>query len=254
MALIKHTAAADLSRRAVVLDLGDLQRQGERIIEAARQRAEAIVREAHAERDRLIAGAAERGFQEGLAKGLAEGEARGREHGLARALEDLRPRLEALERSWSEALARFQAERESMLREAESGLLRLAIAIAEKVIRRTIAADPSVVADLLRTVMALVVRPTSLRISIHPADRPVLAAAMPGLLAEFPAISHAELADDPSLEPGSCLVRALAAAEAGAPAVAGEIDATIATQVGRIAEVLVPARPAAIASEQGATP
>ena len=242
MALIKQAIAAQSSRQAVVLDLGDLQRQGDQIIDAARRRAETLIREGQAERDRLISGAAERGHQEGLARGLTEGEAKGREQGLVKAMEDSRPHLDALQKSWLDALSAFQPDRERMLHEAQTDVLRLAAAIADRVTKRAIVLDPAIVVEQLRAVLSLVVRPTGLAVAIHPDDRAILAAALPDLLNSFPAATHAELLDDPALQRGSCVARTRATGEVDgmALAVSGQIDASIATQLDRIIEVLLP--------------
>lgn len=245
MALIKHASATTLTRDAVVLDLGDLQRQGEQIVESARRRAEAVVREAQAERDRLIAGADDRGYQEGLTRGLAEGEVKGLEQGRASALENSRPQFEALQKSWSEALEKFLAARDQMLHEAEQDVLQLAVAIAEKVTKRAVELDPSVVVEQIRAVLAMIVRPTGLVVAVHPEDRALAEQAMPELLRRFPAVNHAQITGDPSLDRGSCVARTAGGADAAdaasSPAVAGEIDASIRTQLDRIVETLLPA-------------
>jgi hypothetical protein len=77
MALIKHSNSRDIARDAVVLDLGDLQRQAALITRAAHDQAAAVLAEARAERERIVAGAAEAGraagFEEGWSRGGAQG-------------------------------------------------------------------------------------------------------------------------------------------------------------------------------------
>lgn len=255
MALIKHASATTLTRDAVVLDLGDLQRQGEQIVESARRRAEAVIREAQAERDLLIAGAADRGHQEGLARGLAEGTAKGIEEGRATAMQESKPRFDVLQKSWTEALDHFLATREQMLHEAELAVLRLAVVIAEKVTKRAVQLDPSIVVEQVRAVLATIVRPATLVLAVHPEDRPLVEKALPDLVRRFPAVNHAEVADDPSLERGSCVARTRGVGDGGEsgsnPAVSGEIDASIRTQLDRIVETLLPSGPDAAPTSAG---
>ncbi|GIW73664.1 MAG: hypothetical protein KatS3mg103_0186 [Phycisphaerales bacterium] len=73
MPMIPRADAQELARQAVVLDLGDLARQGQAILQRAHERAQAIIEEAKAERQRLIEGAHQLGYQQGLEQGLAEG-------------------------------------------------------------------------------------------------------------------------------------------------------------------------------------
>ncbi len=237
MALIKNANAELIAREAVVLDLGDLSRQGRAIVDAAKARAEQVLAEARAERDRLVAGAAEKGRAEGLAKGLEEGRAKGREEGRAAAQAEHRAELDRLAASWQGALEEFAAQRQTLLNHAHTDILRLAALIAERVVKRTITLDPSVVTDQVRAVLAAVTRPTELLLRVHPDDLEIARAAMPDLLRAFEMVKGAEIVGDASLPRGSCV----AAARSGAGGIGGgEIDASIHTQLDRIVEALIP--------------
>lgn len=244
MAIIKHNQAVDVARSAVVLDLGDLRRQGAIILQAARDQAAAIVAEARAERERIMAGAAETGRSEGLSQGRAEGLDSGQVEGRAAAIAEVRPRLELIETAWSNALGEFESTRTSMLRAAEVDLIRLALAIATRVTKRQVQVDPSIVVEQVRAVLGVISRPTALVVRVHPDDSPLLEAAMPSLKARIAAASEVELVQDQSIERGSCIaeMRGVAGRSSSEPAAAsgGEVDATIGTQLQRIAEVLLP--------------
>ena len=77
MPVIRKEDAQAVSRGAIVLDLGDLHRQGEAIIAQAQQKADEILKSAERQRQRLLEGAAEYGRTEGYAKGLADGHEQG---------------------------------------------------------------------------------------------------------------------------------------------------------------------------------
>jgi flagellar biosynthesis/type III secretory pathway protein FliH len=237
MALIKRQNAAELTRSAIVLDLGDLHRQGHALVQAAQAKAKAIIDEAHKERARIIAGAFEQGKAEGLASGMADGLRQGTEAGRVAAIEEQRAQLANLQAGLLGALEVFLAQRERMLAEARRDVLALACLMAEKVTKRTIELDDQVAASQLAELIALVLRPTRLRVRIAPADRPVLDAALPALSARFTSTGgQIELIDDPSLTRGSCI--ADLAGPDGSPG--GEIDASINTQLQRIVETLLP--------------
>ncbi|MBL8989962.1 MAG: hypothetical protein JNJ48_00110 [Phycisphaerae bacterium] len=232
MALIKHANLGDLSKCAVVLDLGDLQRQADAILSAARQRAAAELDEARRERERLVAGAAEAGHAQGLARGLAEGRERGFEQGRAEALAANQEAIAKLRASWAAALDGWNAQRDGMLDAARRDVVGLAAMVAEKVTRRAVRLDPSAVVDQMREVLALVLRPSRLVVRVNPADRPLVEAALPEAMARFHNAQHVELMDDPGVERGSCVAR-LAGSD-------GEIDASIGTQLERIVAELLP--------------
>ncbi|MBX3386094.1 MAG: hypothetical protein KF768_05960 [Phycisphaeraceae bacterium] len=242
MTLIKNAQAAMLAREAVVLDLGDLRRQGEALVAQARARAEAIVREAEAERDRIVAGAAERGHAEGVERGLSEGRRKGEEAGRAEALTTQSAAIETMTARWTEAVSAFEADRTALLESAQRDVIRLAVLIGERVTKRIVETDPSVASEQVAEALRLVLRPTGVVVAVNPEDRAMVESALPGLVATIGAASHVQLVDDPALSRGSCIVRCVGnGAEVGAGAGAGgEIDATIGTQLERIAELIVP--------------
>jgi len=239
MALIKNAIARDLARDAVVLDLGDLQSQALVYVQQAQAQAQKIIADAQNERQRLVAGAAEKGHAEGLSRGIEEGRTRGHADALEAAVAQHADALAGVESAWATALSEFAAQREAMIEHATRDAVTLAVAVAEKVVKRSIAVDPGVVVEQLRAVLAVVVRPTELVVRIHPEDRPLVQRSLPALLAAMSMIRHAELADDPALDRGSCVARMRGdqAADAGA---GGEIDASIQTQLDRIVEVILP--------------
>ena len=239
MALIRSSIASTIARDAIVLDLGDLREQGEQMLRAARATAERIKADALAERERILAGAQEKGREEGFAKGQEAGRAEGRKEGVAQALAEHRERLGKLEQSWTAALGEFSQQRDDLVQGALRDTVRLATLIGERIVKRTIQHHPDVVKDQLAAVLAVVARPTEVVLRINPEDRAIVQEALPGLTAAMPAIRHVEIADDPSIERGGCVVRTRADLESG-DAGGGEIDARIGTQLDRIVETLLP--------------
>lgn len=233
MALIRKSVAETLSREAIVLDLGDLVRQGEQIKARARAEADRILAEAQAERQRLIADAAEVGRQEGFARGVEEGRKQGEAAGRDAALGEWREKLIALESGWTQALAAFESERERMLLEAKQDIVELAATVARLVTKRAVTLDPGSVADQVAAVLALLTRPTRVVLAVNPADAPIVREALPSLAQRFTAAAHVEIATDEQVSRGGCIART-----AG-----GTIDATIDTQLERIAEALLPGPP-----------
>lgn len=231
MALIRQADRSRVTRDAVVLNLADVAAQARRVEAAAADAAARIVREAASERDRLVADAAAKGYAEGLAKGRADGYAKGRDEGKAAVMGELAPKLDELQARWATALAEFEVIRERILGELRQDAVGLALLIAQRVIKRTIEVDPGIVASQLEAVAAQLAKPTRLLVRIHPDDEPVSREALPQILARFSNVTHAELVLDPTLDRGSCVARS-----AG-----GEIDASITTQIDRIAEALLPA-------------
>ncbi|HZW07179.1 MAG TPA: FliH/SctL family protein [Phycisphaerales bacterium] len=232
MALVRNIDAAVMTRDAIVLDLGDLRRQGQRLLDAARAEAVRIEQEAQEDRATIIAGADKVGHDQGFARGLEEGRAAGIEQGTQQALAAVAPEVQRLNAGWAAALDGFLQVRERFLAEGQQDVVRLAAMIASKVCKRQIELDASIVAVQMAEVLSLVLRPTRLQVACHPDDRPLLTRALPLLTQRTQHNVDVELVDDPSLARGSCVARLAGGG--------GQIDASIDTQLQRIVDALLP--------------
>jgi flagellar biosynthesis/type III secretory pathway protein FliH len=247
MAMIRQASAVAMARDAVVLDLGDLKRQADHIRARARSEAELIVARARAQREQILAGAAEEGRAAGYASGLEEGRAVGLAAGRAAAIDETKSVLAALDQAWSTSLQEFLDARDTLLAEARHDVLRLAVRMGERITRRVLALNPAIVAEQLAAVLAILLRPTRLVVTVNPDDLPLLRESLPSLAARFESASHVELVPDARLARGSCIARCAANGRSGA----GEIDASIDVQLQRIIETLLPGRPPAAPGSEG---
>lgn len=244
MAVIKSADFDQMARRAIVLDLGDLRRQGQELERRAKEEAEAILAEARAERERILSGAAEEGAAKGHAEGLARGLEEGREAGRRAALAQAEARLNGLIEAWNKALAQFESEREEMLLAARAETMAFAATVAERITRRAIELNPDAVTESLAAALALTIRPTRLVIECHPEDRAAVEECAPGLLARLASSAHAEFTQAPERSRGSIIVRTEG----------GEIDASIETQLARLLDAALPDRAQRAVAEPEAAP
>ena len=231
MAVIKKSEAVSAARNAVVLDLGDIARQAELLRLRAEEQAEAIVAEARAERTRLVKSGYDEGFAQGQKKGYAEGRKQGEEEGKQESTIAARVKLDEIERAWTEALDDFADGRHHLLVECKQNVIRLAISIAERVIHRAVEQDERVVLAQVEHALKLIGRPTRVAVLINPEDGAMVRRALPSISARLGAMEHVVLEEDTSIERGGCVVRT---------AEGGEIDASLATQIQRIAQTLIP--------------
>lgn len=229
MALIKQASWSPANHEPVAMHLGDLKAQAAMVESEAARNAAAILDAARLQRDKILAGAKEQGHREGFDKGRAEGLAKGITEGRAQGVAESKSRLADIEARWASGAAEFEVARDRMLTEARQDLIRLSLRIAERVIKRRIDTDPNIAAAQLEAVLGMILRPSKLVIVINPDDAPTLRDAMPSLMSRFSAAQHLELVNDPSLPRGSCIARTSG----------GEIDASLWTQLDRIAETLL---------------
>lgn len=236
MPVLKHSAVAPmLHDPKIVLDLGDLQRQADRMIEAAEQEAGRIVAEA-------VRAAEEQGRRiraEAEAAGRAEGERAGREAGEAdgrrEAVAAVSAEMARLEAGWTSALQAWSSRREADLSSAQQDVVALAVAIAGRIVQREIRVDPEVATRQVAAALTMLSDVRDARVFVHPEDREAVAEALPGLVRALSSTAHVELLEDPALGRGGIVVRSGD----------GVIDARIEVQIRRIAEALAPDHPLA---------
>lgn len=234
MPLIKGDESVRRAAGAMILDLGDLARQGEAIIAEARAEARRLVAEARAERDRLLADAEAVGVARGETRGHEHGRKAGHEEGRLAAFNQYAQRIKSIETGWESALTEFHDRRSRMLEESRADVLRLALAVGERVARRAIDVDERAVERQLAAALDMVLAPKKLVVHICAADARIVADAMPALAAHLSGSPHVEIRPDPELRHGECVITT-----AG-----GRVDARLSTQLDRIAVLLMPGDPA----------
>lgn len=232
MPVLKANNAAPMIKEAVVLDLGDLGRQAAKLRRDAEARAARILDDAQRQAERMIAGAEEKGFEQGRGAGYEQGLAQGRQQGHAQALEQARGELEQLHATWSDVAGKLESQRRRLETEARQAVLTFALRMAEKLVHRTIEVDPTVIVDQIANALAQVLQPLDVAVRIHPEDRPLVEQAMPDLCNEFKHLTHIHLTDDTTISRGGCTL------SFGQ----GRIDATIETQIARTVAMILPAK------------
>lgn len=229
MALIRRSDHDTFVSGATVLNMADIRAQAKMVEDQAAARAAEILRAAQQERERIIHGARDLGYAEGVRRGVEEGKAMGAAEAKSICLNESRSRLSNLESRWMTALAEFEAARETMLAEARKDLIRLSLRVAEGVLKRAVDTDPGIVSRQLEVALEMLTKPSRVMVAINPEDESHVRDSLPALMKKCQKAEHIELVIDPGLARGSCSVRT-----AG-----GEINAGIWTQIERIADGLL---------------
>ena len=230
MAVIKKQHAAGLLKEAIVLDLSDIARQAARIEAAAHAKARQIEQEARARAALMTEHASTEGLAQGRASGLEAGRVEGRRQGRDEAFQEAAEQLEQLRQEWLAAARQWAAHRQAVENEVRLDVLELALRLAEKIVHRTVQLDDAVVVDQVRCALTHALGDHDVTVRIAPEDRPVLEAAMPGLVEDMRRFEHVKLVEDSGIRRGGCLVNFGQ----------GQVDATLDKQLARAVELLLP--------------
>jgi flagellar assembly protein FliH len=186
--------------------LESARRQGAELVAVAREQAQTIAQSAR---------------EEGFAAGYAEGTARAE-----RATADLLSHAETMARD----VARY---RDEAYASCERELVELALAVAGKVVQRAIELEPERVVDVLRGALRKTFSREGLTVVCSPDDLARLQAAGPELSGALGGLQDLQLHGDRRIAPGGVVVRTPI----------GDIDGTIASQLDRLAGLLLEAPP-----------
>ena len=241
MALIRHTEAASLARDAMVLNLGDLQRQADELKSLAEAEAARIIEAAHEQRRLILQGAREEGYEAGYKDGHEQGTETGQREGRDEKLAEYAGRLENVASSFEGALGQFERARDSIVLHAKDDGLRLILEIAERVTRRAVALDRSTLELRIGEAISRVLDPSSLVVRVHPDDMESAREVLGSFVGRVDSSSHASVVEDGSLAPGDARITAGR----------GRVDATLDAMLGRVMRELMPDAPAAGPEPEG---
>jgi flagellar assembly protein FliH len=186
------------------------------LVEAARVQAQDLLQTAVREKARVL----EEARRDGYRKGFEEARA-------AVAVEE-RQRVEgevaALAGVLRAAADGVESRRSELVTAAERDLVRLALAVAERIVKGEVASGRNVAAANVRRAVELAARRHELRVLLNPADLALVEGCVPALRREFADIGTLSLEAAESVTRGGCVVVTRE----------GAVDADIATQLDEI--------------------
>lgn len=199
--IFKHNAN-DLDREVTPFERSVLETPAEEV-PAAGEAAEyldpetlraSVISDALAEARREAEHKVNEAYEQGLARGIAAGEERFRES-LAECEQALRGTAEAMRAAYQEFLDSLEPE-----------VFELVRLVAERVLDRELRQDTQAIHATLRRALACIADRAHLTVRLHPDDLTAVREHKVTLLEEFEAVKHLDLAPDPDLSPGSCVV------------------------------------------------
>jgi flagellar biosynthesis/type III secretory pathway protein FliH len=229
MPVMKAQDVQRTRQSAVVMDLSDLEREAGQILSRAKEQAEQIIADAVASAGKESAKLREAGRLAGHAEGYEEGMAKGLKQGHDEALAAVSQRLAELLDRWSKTLDILQQNMPAHVADARSDMVKLSLAIAEKVTHQTALRDRAVAQATMEDTLGLIGSARKVVIHVHPDEEALLQEYLPDLLAKMRTIESVELVSDESVGAGGCI------AKFGA----GEVDARLQAQLDRIANELL---------------
>lgn len=233
--VIKADAMRPNATRVHTFNLKDYRAEADAIIKRANGEAAALSDRIRKAAEARAAELLEKCRREGLAQGRAEGFEQGRAEALAQATDEFQQNQESLVAAMQCVIDAFDARRREWASAIHRDAVELALEIARRVVKRIGAVDRDVAVANLRELIERVGHGRDLTIFVHPDDAAAIRQFAQTITTAEHAWTHVKISEDTAVEPGGCRVEADG----------GTLDATLMTQLDRIADELVPWRNAA---------
>ncbi|MBI2266779.1 MAG: hypothetical protein HYU64_16720 [Armatimonadetes bacterium] len=194
----------------------EAQQKAEAVLEQARIQAETIVQDAQNKAKKLLE-ESKLYCQSAQSHANREGFALGKEEGARAGYEE----VQSLILEARSTLEQAMAERDALLRGAESEVAQLAVKIAERIIQTEVAAKPEIVLGVIRSTLEKVKDRESVIIKVNPGDLDMVRNNRETYSRIVEGLRSMEIQGDPRVERGGCVVETNL----------GNVDARISTQL-----------------------
>lgn len=218
----------------VAFNYDDLRKQCDEYITQVTNQAQSIVAEANAQAGAIREQARAEGYASGQSQGLAQSgqliETKAAEIAKRKTEEHLKTVLPAMQA----AVKELQIEKDRWVTHWETAVVRLSIAIAEKILRHEVHQRPELTVTMVSETLQIVAGHPNIKVHMHPEDIAQLQSCGHEMIQRLSALGDAALDPDERIGRGGCLIETRH----------GVIDGRIETQLNRIAAELLD-RPAA---------
>lgn len=206
-----------------------LEDQARALVDQAERRAADLLAAAEARARALGERVFAEARREGFAQGRCEGAAQVQKQTTAQALSEAREKLEHLSQALQSALEHYEASKRRAFALAESGMIRLALALAARICKRLAQSDSDVAIANVRQALELARHAGDIELHLHPDDLESVRAATPELAACAAGAASVRFVADADVGRGGCRLESRDC----------RIDATLETQLERAAAALL---------------
>jgi flagellar assembly protein FliH len=178
------------------------QQEAQAVADQARQQAQAILDQARQQGEEAKKEAFASGFSSGEESGYKKGYEDGYGKGKALAMDEASQGISMLNRVIDE----LESYRTQILYESKQDIVKMALAVAEKVLHKEIMTDPNTVVSVVKNAISKVGFKRNFTVHVNPLDVEVLKAAGSSIAGAVDSMESLKFKPDPKVEPGGCVV------------------------------------------------
>lgn len=232
----------DVPTTARAFSFVDVESQAAEILATAQREAAELLARTRAQALAAAQREAEEIRKHAAAEGRTTGHEQARREAAKTAQLEARQQITKLTHALSVALTEFDLARRQLLAAAETQVIRLAVALAQRVCRRQFAGDPTVLLEMLKPALELVRHEEDVELRMSATDAELLRGIDSEFAGKLNALAHVKLVEVAEAARGACQLRTRS----------GQIDASLDVQLERVAEALLSGPGTSAATASGA--
>jgi flagellar assembly protein FliH len=176
--------------------------EAKKILDDAKKQAETCISQALQEAEQLRQQACEAGRQEGYQAGYSEGVRQGKEQ----AELEMTNKINSASETAENILADARQEYQETLIKAEREIVKIALAVARKILAREIDENPTVILPIVKTALEKVRDQESIIIRVNPIDYDIVVQSKRDLQIMIGCEDALSVVSDNTVSPGGCMI------------------------------------------------
>ena len=221
---IKEFSFVDIKKIATTI-LQNANSEAKKMIELAKKQVSEYERRGQEFERQAKSKGYEDGYKDGKIKGEQDGKIAGHDDAVEQFTQTVAPVSDAI----TKLLIFLESKKTELIANAEADLLRLAIAIAKRIVKREILIDEQYVIPTVKEAIALATERSDILILINPQDYEMIETHLPMIKTHFSDIGKVHLEKNQSVERGGVIVRTRT----------GEVDLQLEQQLDMIQRALL---------------
>ena len=178
--------------KAVAFSFSDMSQRAEQYIHETQEKAKAIIAKAESDAEQIRTNAREQGKQDALKQAVQASQ------------QQINQKLNTLAPAIQHAVNSINEIRQKWLKDWENNMLKLAVQIAERVIRREVQQHPEITQALIREALEMATPQTRLQLHLNPQDYEAMGEYATQLTQQFSHLAPLEVHASPEIQPGGC--------------------------------------------------
>ena len=213
----------------VAFNFEDIVQRSDAYVESVRKQVGELLQKAESDVETIRREAGSRGLEQGRQEGLRQAEEMIQKRAAEIAEKTSRDNLATTLPAMKQAVELLGVERDRWLTEWEGTAVRLAAAIAERLIKRQLDLNPEIVREMVRSALELVAGSPQIKLKVNAEDAALLGGHASEVVGALASCGNAEIVPDGTLSRGSCVIETRH----------GTIDARLDTLLERIVSELL---------------